>query len=153
MVRVRQGSSQRRTAVLSLIAAAAVACVTYAGWRVYRRDATQVGVQRTITDVTVTWECDTGVRFQAPGAYGPRPCDDGTHSADIVQRYNCPEHGAFECYVRYRRDVMGLSCLSEVRYGKGEWQAVADSIHCPTCKRPARPGNDVFRSARSGTGR
>ncbi len=153
MVKVRQGRPQRRTAILSLVFAAAVAGGTYLAWRLYRREPTQVGRQRSIADLTVTWECDTGERFEAPGAHGPRSCGDGKHRADIVLSCTCPEHGAFECYVRYRRDAMGLSRLSEVRYAKGEWQSAADSICCPVCKRPARAGNDIFRAKKTGTGR
>lgn len=153
MVKVRQGGSQRRTAVFSLVVAAVVASGTYLTWRLYRRESAHVGQQRAITDLTVTWECDTGERFEAPGAYGPRACDDGTHSADIVLRCTCPQHGAFECYVRYRRDAMGLSRLSEIRFEKGEWQPVEDSIRCPICKRPAQMADDIFRTGKTGTGR
>jgi hypothetical protein len=153
MVKIRQGRPQRRTALLSLVVAAAVAGGTFAGWRLYRRDTTRVARQRNITDLTVIWECDTGERFEAPGAYESLACGDGTHAAEIVLRGTCPEHGPFECQVRYRKDALGRSRLSEVRFGNGEWQTVAESLCCPTCDRPARVGYDLFRSGGTNTGR
>ncbi len=140
-------------AIVSLACAVAVAGGVYFAWRQYRRDSAQVGRQRAVTDQTFTWECDTGERFTAPGAYGSRTCDDGTHRADIVLRRTCPEHGPFECYVRYHQDAMGLSRLSEIRFAKGEWQPATDSIRCPICKRPAQVGDDIFSAGRPGAGK
>jgi len=148
MVRIRPEKPQRTTAVISFVMALVAALAIFLGWRFWwRRNAPEPPRQRNITDLTVTWECPTGERFDAPGGYKPLPCSQDGDFADIVLRFDCQKHGRFDCFVRYTEDAAGYSRITQVRHGQGEWLSAKDGVRCPRCERRADrpdpwPAND-----------
>ncbi len=138
MVRIRNDKPQRTTAMISFVMVVVAALAIFVGWRLYiGKHTPQPPRQRNITDLTVTWECPSGERFQAPGGYKPLPCSRDGQFADIVLPFTCRKHGSFECFVRYEQDPDGRSRLVQYRHGTGPWKPVGDGVRCPRCDQLA----------------
>jgi hypothetical protein len=147
MVRIKQHTPQRRTALMSLLTAAAAAVMILVGWRLWRADQPPPPTQRGIADVRVMWECPSGDRFEAPGSCERLACPDNSEPADILLTCRCPEHGTVEVFVRYECDASGRATLSRVRYRDGAWSTPQGGVRCPVCDRriPAHPGDPAAK--------
>jgi len=144
MGRLSELAAERRTGLLSLALAVAVAFVAWFAWWIWRA-APAHNDERPLARVTVSWKCARGHVYEAPAAIGPQPCPQCGADAYVVQRYRCPEHGEFDVLLRHERNREGRVVVVAVRFEEGPWVEHPSAIRCPTCGRKMRPArSEVF---------
>jgi len=125
-----------RTALISLMVAAAAAAVAFGAWRVFRDDAVRPVVQRTVRDVLLTYKCERGHTFNAMGQAEPLKCPFCGTPAHAITQYVCPLHGDVEVSVEFTLDADGEPIVSKLRLPGGRWVDVEAGLRCPRCGQP-----------------
>ncbi len=139
MNRLGNFNLDHRTGLYSLALAGAVALVAWFAWWIWQDDSTPLAVQRPLEQMTVTWKCNYGDTYQAPGAPGPQPCAVCGEEAYIVNQYHCSEHGELDVQLRYLNAGSNESRRAEVRFAGGDWTPYTLGLRCPDCGRPVTP--------------
>ena len=133
-VRIVKSRTTSRASTVSLALAIGAAFFMLALWWMWRDDDVVFPPQRTLTAVEMTWKCPVGHVFRAAGQIESRAC--WTRNCDRpaypVAQYACPEHGAYEAAVRFRRGENGAASVAELRLIGRDWVA-ADKVACPRC--------------------
>lgn len=135
-VRIVKRRRLSRTATISLVMAMSTAAVAFAAWRWWRPAPTVPVYRRTINDIELTWRCEAGHPFTAPGQVDDRPCAECDRPAYVVTSYVCERHGAVEVAVRFKSGDDGVPRASQFRVGRGTWFPATDPVRCPQCQAP-----------------
>lgn len=136
-VRIVKRRTPSRVAILSLMMAMSAAAIAFFAWRWWRPAAGRVAVyQRTISDIEMSWKCEVGHSFIAPGQVADRLCATCNQPAYVVAAYECARHGVFEVSVRYTTGDDGFPRISQRRVGHGNWVPAKDPVSCPHCQAP-----------------
>ena len=98
-------------------------------------------VQRTLTEVRVTHQCDEGHRFWDLAGIKSLPCSQAgcTSRAWPMWSYQCTKHGAFLYQLRYHVEDSDRIRIQAARPVGGSWEEVDDDIICPHCERALLP--------------
>jgi len=134
-VRIVQRRTPSRAAMLSLVMAMSAAAVAFAAWRWWRPAPTVPIYQRTIKDVELSWKCEAGHSFTAPGQVADRLCATCDQPAYAVTSYECERHGVIEVAVRFASGD-DVPRVSQLRVGRGIWFPATDAVRCPHCDAP-----------------
>jgi len=135
-VRIIEKKGPSRAAVISLIATGASAVVLLVAWRTWRPEPTITPVQRTLSDVELTWRCESGHTFKAYGQLNPIACLTCRQTSYPLAIYECRTHGDIEVVVQLRQvNHGGSTSPSFYRFwGHTEWIRAGDELKCPKCE-------------------
>ena len=132
-VRIVRRRTPSRAAMLSLILALSASAVAFAAWRWWRPAPTVPVYLRTINDVELSWKCEAGHSFTAPGKVADRLCASCDQPAYAVAFYECHQHGTTEVAVRFNTGADGAPRVSQFRVHQGIWFPATDPVRCPQC--------------------
>lgn len=135
MTRSRHITTQRRAGLANLAIAGAVALLLWFSVWLWREPSPPRGEQRPLTNVTVTWECVNGHRYEALGDYGIGTCTVCGAEAYILVHYRCPVHGEMKGLLWRERNDRGGSTIAGIRFQDGPWIQHPTEIRCPQCGR------------------
>ncbi len=101
-------------------------------------------VQRDLTQIPATYVCDDGHRFLGVLDVRSRSCAVAgcEQRAWPLWSYQCTKDGSLRFQLRYERTRQDRPRIKSVRPLGGQWQQVAEEVHCPHCGRGVQP--DVF---------
>jgi hypothetical protein len=135
MSRIRSITLENRTGLYSLAMAGCVALVIWLGWRMWQEPPPEPAQQLKFSELTATWKCDNGHVFEAPAAYGSRPCELCDANAYILGRYRCSQHGELEAQLEYERTPGGQDVIAAMRFEGHDWIDHPVELRCPYCGR------------------
>ncbi len=130
---------RRRTGLVNLAIAAAMAALLWFSIWLWREPQTPAARQRQVTDVTVPWRCINGHAYQARGAYGVGSCKTCGEKAYITKRYRCPEHGELEAMLWHELDDGAGSKIAGIRFAGQPEIRSPTQILCPQCSHRIQP--------------
>jgi len=136
MVRIVERRSLPRVAAVSLVLTLAAGAVAFAAWRWWQPPPTIPVVPRAVSTIDLTYRCEAGHTFLAPGQVESRLCSTCAEPAYAVTQYACPLHGSFDVYVQFTATPTGGSRAYRWRLGKGEWTENEADLVCPRCQVP-----------------
>lgn len=137
----------RRTGLVNLAIAGAVAVLIWFSWWLWRDPPQAPPPQRDLTEVTVTWKCAKGHVYQAPGAYGIGTCRVCGAKAYILVRYRCSVHGEMQALLWHEPHPAGGSKIAGIDFGDQQWVLSPAELRCPQCGRKLRTvGPNLYRT-------
>jgi len=142
-VRIVKRRLPSRGAIISLAIAVGASATALFAWRVFRPVPPAVPYIRTLSDVLLTYECQQGHRFTAPGQVGPLACPICKAPAYPRMTFECPIHGKREVEVQFAISADGFEEVSQMRLPGGQWTSRGKGLRCPSCQSPlVRPKQD-----------
>ena len=139
MIRWRSLPMQRRAGLVNLAIAAVVAVSLWFSIWLWRDRPQPSPPSSRLSDVTVTWQCTGGHRYEAAGACGIGKCQVCDAQAYLFRRYRCPEHGEFDAMFWREAGADDRSTIAGIRFGDEPWQRSPSAIRCPTCGQAMSP--------------
>lgn len=135
----------------------AAAAVAFAAWRWWQPPPTVPVVARTVASIEMTYRCEAGHTFTAPGQAEGRLCSTCSAPAYPVTHYECQQHGAYWVAVQFAALPEGGVRPIRWRLERGEWTEDESELVCPRCqtplvRRPTDPADAAIRSRKKSGG-
>lgn len=140
-IRVVNRERSRWSPLLTVWLPVAVIVAGVVFWRLTRTGEPEVqAVQRPLSARTLTWICDSGHSFKAPGQISPRTCQTCKAPAFPTSDVECPTHGVLTVQLMFEAAPVdpGRPRYAQYRISSGSWTALKTSVTCPRCGAACR---------------
>jgi hypothetical protein len=90
---------------------------------------------RPLSEITLTWSCDAGHVFEAPGQIAPRACPTCGGPAFPSADLSCPTHGVFRAQLMFEASPAdpGRPRYGQYRVAGTAWCSLEKGVACPRC--------------------
>ncbi len=135
-VRIVKRRLPQRGAIISLAIAIGASAIVFLAWRVFRPTPPVVAYTRTLGDVLLSYECERGHAFNAPGRIGALACPTCQTPSYPRTNYICPIHNEQPVEVDFSMTPDGTERVSRIRVPEGEWKTPEEGVRCSKCRSP-----------------